>query len=118
MGRVDNIMNEKQYNEGPAPADIITAKFDEFKDSSLGKYFFLYFLHLLGHLSYREENGESVFSDKQNTVKVPVPVIDSEAKYKELENINNDLEKFFEFLKQQAASPATESYSLNLLDDI
>lgn len=109
-------MNDEQFSERYAPAELIIAKFNELKDSALGKYFFLYFLHLMGYLTYKEENGESFFTDAQNTFIVPFPVIDSEAKYKELERVHRNLEKFFEFLKKQG--PPAESYSLNLLENI
>ena len=83
MGRVDNIMNEEKFSENSLPAELIAAKFIELKDSAISKYFFLYFLNLMGYLTYKEENGEAVFADDNNTFKVPMPIIDSEEKYKE-----------------------------------
>jgi hypothetical protein len=97
-------------------ASLLEAKYRELKDSPFSKYFFLYFLHLLGHFNYSEENGESVFTAESKTLRVPLPVIDSAEKYKEMENIHNNLASFFEFLKQQGEP--VEAFQLNLLENI
>src|SRR5688572_18325571 len=94
-------MNEEKFEEKNSPAELIQAKYLEIKDNAYGKYFFLYFLHLMGYLTYVEENSISIFSDKNNTFKVPLPLIDSEAQYQELEKVHQTLENFFEFLKKQ-----------------
>jgi hypothetical protein len=108
-------MNEQPLKQNYSPAELIQAKFLELKDFSSGKYFFLYFLHLMGYLTYEEANGESVFSDNKNTFKVPLPMIDSEAQYRELEKVHLSLENFFEFLKNQ--EPSAESFELKLLEN-
>jgi hypothetical protein len=119
MGRVDNIMNEEKQSKNSSPAELIEAKFRELKYSQFSKYFFLYFIHLLGHLNYNEENGQAVFSDKKSKFIVPLPVIDSEEQFNELERIHKKLEMFYVHLKTlEPEDHPEEIMKLNLLENI
>lgn len=109
----------KEFNSESLP-DVLQAKYLELKDSSIGKYFFLYFLHLMEYLEYKEENGNSVFFDSENTFVAPLPFIDSHEKYLELERINRNLEKFSILLKKRFGKAVNnfvgKTQTLSLLD--
>jgi hypothetical protein len=109
----------KEFNPESLP-DVLQAKYLELKDSLIGKYFFLYFLHLMEYLEYKEENGNSVFFDSENTFVVPLPFIDSHEKYLELERINRNLEKFSILLKKRFGKAVNnfvgKTQTLSLLD--
>lgn len=109
----------KEFNPESLP-DVLQAKYLELKDSSIGKYFFLYFLHLMEYLEYKEENGNSVFFDSENTFIVPLPSIDSSEKFSELERINKNLEKFSILLKKRFGKDVNnfvdKTQTLSLLD--
>ncbi|MFN8575480.1 MAG: hypothetical protein U0354_01360 [Candidatus Sericytochromatia bacterium] len=107
-------MTEINYNEDFDPIELIKLKFIELKDSQIGKYFFLYFLHLAGVLDYKEKDGDCTFSNSDNIFNVSLPVVDSEETYRELERVHKNLEKFFSYLKSQVEK--LESLKINLLD--
>lgn len=107
-------MIENNYNEELEPIELIKLKFIELKNSMIGKYFFLYFLHLNGILDYKEQGTECVFSNNNDVFNIPLPIIDSEEKYRELDRIHKNLEKFFAYLKSRVNE--LESIEIKLLD--
>ncbi len=107
-------MSEANYFEEYSPIELIKIKFIELKDSPIGKYFFLYFLHLNGSLTYKEENNQCVYSNGEDVFIVPLPVIDSEEKYRELERVHKNLEKFSVYLKNKVEN--FDKFEIKLLD--
>lgn len=106
--------SEIEYTENFDHIELIKLKYLELKDSMIGKYFFLYFLHLNGILDYKEQNSQCIFSNKDTTFEVPLPIIDSDEKYRELERVHKNLEKFSLFLKSKAHE--FKNLEINLID--
>lgn len=107
-------MTEINYNENFEPLELIKLKFLELKDSMIGKYFFLYFLHLNGMLNYKEQDKICTFSNNEVSFSVPLPIIDSEEKYRELERVHKNLEKFSSYLKTKVNE--FENIEIKLID--
>lgn len=101
-------------NENFDPIELIKLKFIELKDSSIGKYFFLYFLYLNGVLDYKEEKDQCIYSKDETVFTVPLPIIDSEEKYRELERVHKNLERFFASLKSKVGE--VEKLQITLID--
>lgn len=115
MGRVSSLdMSEQISLEEYNPIELIKIKFLELKDSPIGKYFFLYFLHLNGILTYKEEKDQCVYSKGETIFIVPLPIIDTAEKYRELERVHRNLEKFFVYLKARVQD--FEKLEIQLLD--
>ena len=91
----------------------LSQNFGENKQNPLSRYFYLYFLHLLGKLNYREEDGMAVFFAQDYHFSVPLPIIDSEENYREIEKTNSDLQTLFSDLKEKMAEPP-----LNFIQDL
>ena len=107
-------MNDANYLDEYDPVELIKIKFIELKDSPIGKYFFLYFLHLSGMLNYKEDQDQCTYSKDDTIFTVPLPVIDSEEKYIELQRVHKNLEKFFTFLKTKIED--FETIEIQLID--
>lgn len=90
----------KEFNPDSL-SDLLQAKYLELKDSPIGKYFFLYFLHLLGSLTYHEKANLAIYTSGNNTFEVPLPIIDSKEQFVELERVHKNLERFFNSLKKK-----------------
>ncbi|MBC7473570.1 MAG: hypothetical protein H7263_04710 [Candidatus Sericytochromatia bacterium] len=112
------MMSQKPISEYSI-SELVQAKFLELRDNKMSKYFFLYFLHLMGFLDYSEEKNVCTYSKDNTIFKVEMPVIDSHEKYSELERLHKNLEKFFNTLKKNYESELNyEAMEIHLLDDL
>lgn len=102
-------MSENEVNI----SKFLAKKYLELNGSEIGKYFFLYFLHLSGKLAYHEENGTGIFRTADKEYRAMVPVIDTEEKYREMAWVHRKLERISEKLKDFNDLPASD---LNLLE--
>ena len=64
--------------------EFLKLKYLEYKDNETSKYFFLYFLHLLGFFDYEEKDGKAEFSNIETSIEVSLPIIDSDDKFNEI----------------------------------
>lgn len=95
--------------------EFLKLKYLEYKDNETSKYFFLYFLHLLGFFDYEEKDGKAEFSNIETSIEVPLPIIDSDEKFNEMESVHRSLEMFRNNLTEYKNMPHTE---LKFVDDI
>lgn len=105
----------KEFNPDSL-TDLLKAKYLEIKDSQIGKYFFMYFLHLMGFLGYEEKDTIAIYSDKKDIFKVDLPIIDSKEKFDELERIHKNLEKFSKLIKKKFKEQ--ENQGLSFISDL